>query len=207
MIKKTITFEDLDGNEITEDHYFHLSNVELMEWAEESGDGRDLSQQLEEIVKDGKASEIMKLFNRIVHKSYGAREGATSFTKSPELSDQFMKSLAFDAMFMELLTGSASAIEFINGIIPKGLAQQIAAEQANSGERSIADIENEIENDTRTGLKRPRDEKGNLLPWAFRKPTTPRDYGHDKVPAARRHEPDEFRLGADRPERLAHICR
>jgi hypothetical protein len=172
MIKKTITFDDLDGNEITEDHYFHLSNTELLEWGAAAGDGKELAEQMEETVKSGNAPEIMRLFNKIVHKSYGAREGATVFKKSPELADQFMTSLAFDALFTELLTNGPSAIAFINGIIPSKLVKQIEASQgANPGQLALSQVENESADDVRTGLKRPRDDHGNLLPWANRKPS------------------------------------
>lgn len=173
MIKVPITFEDLDGNEVTEDHYFHLSNSELIEWATQDGNnGRDLAQQLETTVKSGNIPEIMKVFKQIVHKSYGVREGAASFKKSQELSDQFMGSLAFDAFFMQLLTNTMSAVDFINGVIPSKLAKQIADQQeGNPGQLALAQVENESRSDEQSGLKRPRDSQGNLLPWAFRKPT------------------------------------
>ena len=32
MIKKTVTYTDFDGNERTEDFYFHLTEQELTEW-------------------------------------------------------------------------------------------------------------------------------------------------------------------------------
>ncbi len=31
MLKKTITYEDFDGNQVTEDHFFHLSKADLVE--------------------------------------------------------------------------------------------------------------------------------------------------------------------------------
>ena len=31
MLKKTITCEDFDGNQYTEDYYFHLNKTELAE--------------------------------------------------------------------------------------------------------------------------------------------------------------------------------
>lgn len=32
MLKKTITYNDYNGNERTEDLYFNLSQAEVMEW-------------------------------------------------------------------------------------------------------------------------------------------------------------------------------
>ena len=40
MLKKTITFEDLDGNLVTDDFYFHLSKAEIAEIAAASDDVR-----------------------------------------------------------------------------------------------------------------------------------------------------------------------
>lgn len=186
MIKKSITFDDFDGNEVTEDHYFHLSNAELIAWATENGGG--LEERLTATVKSGDIPKIMEVFNEIIRRSYGIREGAGSFRKSPEISEQFMTSLAFDAFFMNLLTNVESAVEFINGIVPSALVKQIQASQGDTpGQLALSEIEGvkgdlsqggsdetaaaELAEDQRSGLKRPRDTDGNLLPWAFRKPT------------------------------------
>ena len=170
MIRKSITFEDFDGNEVTEEHYFHLSNAELLAWMGENDE--DLGTKLEQTVKRGTAVEIMALFNDIIRRAYGVREGGNSFKKSPEIADRFMNSLAFDAFFLSMLTNAGEAVEFINGVIPSALRKQVLASQdGEPGPLSLEAVGNEAEEDKRSGLERPRDNRGKLVPWAHRKPT------------------------------------
>jgi len=169
VIKQTIKFEDFDGNEVTEEHYFHLSTAQIMEWVAEKGD--DLGTQMENTVKNGSGGEIMLLFREIIEKSYGDRQGGSSFVRSPEITARFMDSLAFEAFFGELLTDDKKATEFFNGIMPQKLVKQLQTKQIAPGVKSIEFVENEAEEDQRSGLKAPRDNDGNLVPWAHRKPT------------------------------------
>jgi hypothetical protein len=147
VIKQTITYTDFDDVEQTEDHYFHLSKSELieMELAQEGG----MANMLETIVKSGDSRKIIESFRDIISKAYGQRvEGSgTKFYKSETISKQFMESLAFDAFFTELLTNAQTAITFVNGVIPKDLAETAAKAAAASPDSAE-------------------------LPWANREPTT-----------------------------------
>ena len=187
MIKKTITFEDFDGNEVIQDHYFHLNKSELidMELSEKGG----LSSKLEEIVAGGDATLIISTFNNIIRSSYGQRDPANpqKFFKSESLSADFMGSLAFDALFTELMTDPQAAAEFVNGLIPKDILAnpevQKALNRIQSSETtpSLPDP-NALDGPKQTwpaepedrlsGLKNPRGTDGKLLPWAHRVPTT-----------------------------------
>jgi hypothetical protein len=122
MIKKDITFKDFDGNEVTEVHYFHLSKSELisMELATDGG----MSAKMNAIIKSGNGGKIIDAFNAIIRSAYGQRDPAnpTRFYKAEKLTDEFMGSLAFDALFTELLTDPSSAAVFVNGLVPADLA-------------------------------------------------------------------------------------
>jgi hypothetical protein len=182
MIKKAITFEDFDGKTVTEDHYFHLSKSELiaMELSEEGG----MAAKLEGIVKGNNGAHIINTFNEIIRASYGQRDpvNASKFFKSTKIRDEFMSSLAFDALFQELMTDAQAAANFVNGLVPKDLADSDAVQRAfaevgltpegrqlvpPSGTPSSSFEEDEV-----SGLKMPRTENGELLPWAFREPTS-----------------------------------
>lgn len=188
MIKETITFENLDGNTVTEDHYFHLSMKELT--ALELGPGVGLYDKLMAITSKGNNKETLEAFEEIIRLSYGQRidGSASEFYKSPEISEKFMNSLAYDELFSSLLTSTTKTIAFINGIMPKALMSQPdvqqAMEKARSGDQSPAEILQNLQPMTdaagpsesyvnaQTGLKKPQDEDGNLLPWALRTPTS-----------------------------------
>lgn len=124
MLKKTITYEDFNGNQRTEDLYFNLTKAELMEM-ELSADG-GLEATINKIISAQDGKEIMELFKGLVLKAYGEKslDGKT-FDKSPEVKNRFLNSQAYSDIFMELATDSDKATEFFNGIIPKDLAAEV----------------------------------------------------------------------------------
>lgn len=124
MYKKTITYSDLDGNPVTEDFYFHLSKAEVaeMELSAEGG----YSAQLERIVKEQNAGQIIATFKEILTKAYGVRSTDNKqFIKSSDLTMRFIQSDAFSELFMELVTNAEAASEFVRGVMPKGLEESM----------------------------------------------------------------------------------
>jgi len=124
MIKKTITYVDYNGNERTEDHYFDLSKAEIMEMQLSVNGGFDV--MLKSIIDAKDIPAISKLFKEIIFKSYGKKSAdGIRFEKSEEISRAFSQTGAYSELYMELCTDSKAAAEFINGIIPKGLAKDV----------------------------------------------------------------------------------
>lgn len=125
MLKKSITYEDLNGEEVTEDFYFHISKAELIE-LEMSQDG-GFSEWLTNVVAAEDGKTIISEFKNIILSAYGVRsEDGRRFIKSQELRDEFEQTEAYSALFVDLVTNTDSAIEFVNGVIPKGLAEEVA---------------------------------------------------------------------------------
>lgn len=127
MIQKTITYTDFDGNERTEDFYFHLTEQELTEW-ELSVDG-GLSGVLTRIMKSKDDRKTMELFKEILIKSYGVKTpDGRGFIKNKEVLDNFKYTQAFSDLYMELATNDKAAAEFVNGILPKDLVKNAEKE-------------------------------------------------------------------------------
>jgi len=125
MLKKTITYEDYDGNKRTEDFYFNLSKAEIMEM--ELGVSGGMTQMLNKIVAAQDGERIIKTFKEIILKAYGEKSpDGKRFIKSEELSTAFSQTEAYSQLFMELATNADAAAKFVNGIIPAN-ATQIAA--------------------------------------------------------------------------------
>ena len=125
MLKKTITYEDFNGDEVSEDFFFHLSKAELVEMELSHEDG--LSEALQRIIaaKDGKG--IVTEFKNIILSAYGKRSSdGKRFVKNADVREEFESSEAYSTLFMELVTDTDAAIEFINGIVPSGLAEDAA---------------------------------------------------------------------------------
>jgi len=125
VLKKTITYEDFNGEEVSEDFFFHLSKAELVELEVSHKDG--LSAALERIVAAEDGKSIIAEFKNIILGSYGKRsDDGRRFVKNQEIRDEFESSEAYSVLFMEILTDTNSAVEFINGVVPKNLAEEAA---------------------------------------------------------------------------------
>ena len=117
MLKKTITYTDYNGNERTEDFYFNLSKAEITEM--EMGVSGGLVEMINRIVAAQDAPEIIKIFKKLILKSYGVKgPDGKQFIKSEELSTAFSQTEAYSDLFMELATNAEKAAEFVNGIVP-----------------------------------------------------------------------------------------
>ena len=124
MLKKTITFEDFDGNTRTEDFYFNLTEAELtdLELSVKGGFGS----LIDKITKTQDVPEIMKIFKQIIKLSYGVKSpDGRRFEKSEDIYNDFAQTNAFSYLYMELASNEQKASDFINGILPKKLVDQV----------------------------------------------------------------------------------
>lgn len=120
MLKKTITYTDFNGVQRTEDHYFNLTQAELVEM--EVGVKGGYSEMLNRIIEARDGAEIMKAFKTFIAKTYGIKSpDGVRFEKSEEISRAFMQTEAYSELFMELCTNSEAASAFVNGVLPKKL--------------------------------------------------------------------------------------
>lgn len=128
MLKKTISYEDFDGNQHTEDFYFHLNEAELTE-LELTGEGNSLSAQLVKIAASSDGQEIIDTFKKIITMSYGERRDGGFYKEDDAgrpLYRKFVALGAYSHLFMELATDADAAAEFVNGIVPSKLAKKMA---------------------------------------------------------------------------------
>ena len=125
MLKKSITYEDFNGNQVTEEFAFHLSKAELIEMEAERRGG--LAAYLQHIVDSNDGAAIINAFKDLLLRSIGkVSEDGKRFVKSEEIRNDFMQSPAYSELFMQLATDAGVAAEFVNGIIPKGLGDEVA---------------------------------------------------------------------------------
>ena len=126
MIKKTIKYTDFNGNERTEDFYFNLSKAEIMKMELSTTGG--LAEMFQRIVAAQDTPAIIKIFEELIQKAYGVKTpDGRGFTKRKEDLDAFIATEAYSELFMELATDADAASKFVNGIVPAGMANQIAA--------------------------------------------------------------------------------
>ena len=127
MLKKTIKYVDFDGTERSEEYRFHLSKSELMEMELSTSGG--MERMVNRIVNARDAKSLVKIFKEIILKSYGElSDDGKYFIKVKDghkLADDFAQTEAYSELFMELTTNEEAAAEFINGIVPASLREQI----------------------------------------------------------------------------------
>ncbi len=129
MLKKTVTYEDYNGVERTEDFWFNLTKAEIMEM-EMSIDG-GLTGLINRVVAAKDAPTIIKIFKDLVLRAYGVKsaDGKRFMKEKPDgsrYSDEFKETEAYSIVFMELATDADAAAKFVNGIIPADAAKQLA---------------------------------------------------------------------------------
>lgn len=141
MLTKKITYEDFNGNTVTEECQFHLTKSELMKM--ELGETGGMYATLEKMVKENNTPALVKYFDKFITSSYGKKsEDGKRFVKNPQQTLEFIQSLAYDELVVELLSNPDEAAAFFQGILPKELSSQInTAEIEEAKKRAIATVE------------------------------------------------------------------
>lgn len=125
MLKQTITYEDFDGEQCEETLYFNLTQTEIVQW-QASLDG-NLVKHFSEVMTTGNHGLIMEAFKDLLKRTYGVRSAdGKRFIKTKALAEEFEQTAAYDAFFMQLVSGGAeAAANFINGIMPRGMTTSV----------------------------------------------------------------------------------
>lgn len=125
MLKKTITYNDYNGTERTEDFYFNLSQAEVMEMEMSTAGG--LAEMIKKVVASQDAPSIIKIFKDLILKAYGEKSAdGKRFIKSEEIATAFSQTEAYSILFTELATDDKAAAAFVNGIVPKEMNKKAA---------------------------------------------------------------------------------
>ena len=137
MVKKTLTFTNFEGEEVTKDFYFNLSKMEFRELDRAIPGG--LNNRIEQIRVEKDEDRLLDLMSTLILSSYGEKAEDGRFVKEDaqgrKLSSYFKVSEAWDVLFLNLLQNEQELNEFLVGIVPKDVAEgakeQIEKEKAN----------------------------------------------------------------------------
>lgn len=117
MLKKTITYEDFNGEQVTNDFYFNLTRAEMIEYDASCPGGA--IEYLTYLMNNRKNAPLIAAFKDLILRSYGERLPNGRFVKTQEAYDEFKASDAYSVLFMEIVSGEEAAAAFVNGVIPK----------------------------------------------------------------------------------------
>lgn len=141
MIKKTITYDNFADETVSEDFYFHLGKLELVEM-ELSFEG-GLDGYIAQLSATENGKDAYYLFKDIILKAVGKRsEDGKQFIKTQEYRDAFEQSPALGELIFSFLENSDNAADFVNGLLPGKLVAEAKAREAQESAEST-DISDE----------------------------------------------------------------
>lgn len=130
MIKKTIKYTDYNGTERTEDFWFNLNTRELANLELKSEGG--FEGMIRQMMATTDIPKLTDLFEKIVLASYGeiSPDGKRFIKKDGELAKEFVETEAYVQLYLELISDANKLSAFINGIVPKNIAQNMNSDEA-----------------------------------------------------------------------------
>lgn len=144
MLKKPITYTNVDGQTVTENFYFNMTKAELLK-LELSDEEMGFKARVESIQGENvPGKRVIDTFDWVLRHAFGVRTPEGKFVKTPAAFDEFLASEAYSVMLFDLATNGQSAAEFINAIMPANLASEVQAEVAAT--RKVQDVVNESRN-------------------------------------------------------------
>lgn len=119
MFKHNVKYTDFNGNERTEDLYFHLSLPEVTRLEAEIG--KPLTEYTKELADNMDMKKLLDFLERILLQSYGRKTSdGKSFYKSKELREEFEYSQAYAEVFEQMLTNPELARKFGESVADDG---------------------------------------------------------------------------------------
>jgi hypothetical protein len=129
MYKITETFVDYNGVERTQSFLFNLTEEELVK--KEMGTTGGLKEMMEKLIDTKDVPAIMRIFEELVLEAYGVKsDDGLRFEKSEDLRNAFKQHPAYSAIYMRLSFDAKAAAEFINGIVPAHISDEMKKQEA-----------------------------------------------------------------------------
>jgi hypothetical protein len=141
MLKKTITYENIDGNMVTKDFYFHITQAELMEMMMVDPES-DPEARLRRIMASDDKQKIMNEFKALIEMSVGKRTDDGDFIKTPQFARSFMSSEPYSELFTELMQNTEKVTEFVNGLVSRKIREQVLADMKKQQGATVVELPN-----------------------------------------------------------------
>jgi len=119
MLKQDITYEDLEGNKVTDTFYFHLNKAEAIQvQAMFFGAG---GRRLEESVKRQDMVVPVNAILDVILMAYGEKSAdGKTFIKNDETRAWFKGTNAYGELVESLSTSEDKLLAFLQGVMPAG---------------------------------------------------------------------------------------
>ncbi len=144
MIKKTIKYHDYEGNERTDDFYFHLTQVELTKINSDPSLPGGLEESVARASKNNDAGELLRIVDLMISRSYGVKLPDGGFVKRNSsglpLYELFVNTEAYDNLLTELIQDEEGIVNFLTGCLTKDAQDKVRAEFAKRKEEEIKNV-------------------------------------------------------------------
>lgn len=168
MYRKVITYIDFNGNQKTGNFYFNLTRPELVEMQrsplvemqkiiDRIRSMEDPETELTVEEKDMIQDKMGTILRDLVIQSYGIKsEDGERFTKRIGnrrfgVGEDFVETMAYDALYMEMLGNPKNLINFVRMIIPANLQSEL--ENNSEFKASMKELEEAVEADNITPIQ------------------------------------------------------
>lgn len=128
MLAQELTFEDFNGNTVTETHYFNLTKAELIKLQVSVEGG--MQTLLQNIIDSKDVKGLIHEFEKLVLAAYGVKsEDGKRFIKNDEIREEFSQTAAYDALFTRIAMDEKFAAAFVIGAFPADMDVKDALNQ------------------------------------------------------------------------------
>lgn len=134
MLEKKISYEDFNGNKVTETFYFHMSKDDVAEFKYRK-DGSDIVDVISRIMSTENVRGVLDILKELARAGVGRKgeiQGRSVFIKDQEAKDLLFYTDAYSELMMELIENPTAASDFIAGMLPKDMAKNMR--EATKGE-------------------------------------------------------------------------
>lgn len=123
MHSEIVNYTDYNGVERKEEIFFNLTKAELLEM--EMGIVGGFNAMVQRAIDAQDQPTLIATFKDLLLKSVGVKSAdGRRFIKNDEVRADFKETEAYSILFMKYATDAEAASKFINGIVPKDLAQE-----------------------------------------------------------------------------------
>ena len=117
MLRKEISYTDLNGDKQTDILYFNLNKAELGK-LQMRMDGKFLD-HLQALIEKRRIESLYDFFYNLLLDSYGEKDvSGKKFNKSKQIRDDFENSVAFAELLMQIISSTEEMATFTKGILP-----------------------------------------------------------------------------------------
>lgn len=144
MLRKTVTYFNDEGAEITKNCYFNLTQAEIVDDEFGGTSGESFVTILRKMQNEKDSTRIVQFVKKIMLASYGEKTEDGGFTKNAAIRDKFAASQEYSELFFEICKDTNTIADFVNSIVPRSMVKEAEKMQKEGNEQFKQHLDNFI---------------------------------------------------------------